>query len=239
MSDADYQKVTVRMATEPEFAAAVRADPDIALAAYSLTAEESRALARLMSEELVGAGAGSGGRSLDVRSSRSAMIGIGGLAAVAAVGGGGYYVIHRAPTAASYYNAAAVDAPGRMNVDGTGNFAVVKVEPGVPGKGVTTVKVTLAKPETDVYNWCRGAVSGNSSAIKTVTLDVAEPSSAAAPNFHMTMSQALCASFATPALTAGSQPSQTVVTIQFQSYSWTYQPVDGSGTPSGSSVNGP
>jgi phage tail-like protein len=94
MSEANYKELLARLATEPEFAARVRADPGaLKNPGFGLTDEEAESLAG-MAQEGAGTAAGTAvaaapAAALETRRSKSTLVG-GGAAAAAATGGVAY-----------------------------------------------------------------------------------------------------------------------------------------------------
>lgn len=91
MSDAVYQAFAVQMATDPAYAAAVKANP-AGLDAYDLTPEERQRLLALTVEQApapVGA-APAPTRELGQRRSKSGILALGGAAAALGIGAAGY-----------------------------------------------------------------------------------------------------------------------------------------------------
>lgn len=116
MSQRDFERAIERMATDPAYAAAVRANPGAALTGYDLSDAERQHLAGMQSA--VPAAAPSPA-TLATRRSKSSVLGIGAVGAVAAVGAATYGVLNLHPGPATHTYQALVSYSGGppQNVD--------------------------------------------------------------------------------------------------------------------------
>jgi type VI protein secretion system component Hcp len=144
MSQHDRDRAMERMATDAAFARAVGSDPG-ALAGYDLTEDERLELSSLRTEAPVAARAAQP-VALQTRRSKSSMLGIGAVTAVAAAGAATYGVIRLQPP--SYNRSMSVDSGAQYAINSIalgsgGDIAVIRA----PGAGSSTEnQLTIGKP---------------------------------------------------------------------------------------------
>ena len=123
MSQPDFDRALERMATDPTFATAVRANPASALDGYELSEAERRELAGMQTAVPAATPAPA---ALATRRSKTSMLGIGAFSAVAVIGAGGFGYIHYM----SYSRAMSLDGGARQAIstvsqDGAGEIGSI------------------------------------------------------------------------------------------------------------------